>query len=64
MDAMTEGRGTMLDPVCGMTVSAEGAAAAWEYEGRAYYFCSLSCFERFKREPQRYLEMDPSKRHM
>jgi Cu+-exporting ATPase len=54
----------MLDPVCGMTVSAETAAAAWEYEGKTYYLCSISCFERFKREPQRYLEMDPADRHM
>jgi P-type Cu+ transporter len=54
----------VVDPVCNMTVSPETAAAAWEYQGQTHYFCSLSCFDRFKQEPQRYLEMDPSERHM
>ena len=30
----------MKDPVCGMTVTPETAAAAWEHEGETYYFCS------------------------
>jgi P-type Cu+ transporter len=55
---------TLTDPVCGMTVTAETAAAAWPYDGQTYYFCSVGCFERFKRDPEDYIDLDPSERHM
>jgi Cu+-exporting ATPase len=42
------------DPVCGMDVDPTSAAGTEEYEGKTYYFCSQSCLERFKAEPQRY----------
>ena len=54
----------MTDPVCGMTVDPETAAAAWEHEGTAYYFCSPGCMERFRRDPGHFLSLDPSERHM
>jgi P-type Cu+ transporter len=54
----------MTDPVCGMTVEPDTAAAAWEYRGQTHYFCSLGCFERFKAEPERFLAIDPSERGM
>jgi YHS domain-containing protein len=54
----------MTDPVCGMTVSQDTAAAAWEHGGETYYFCSVGCFERFKGEPDRFLAQDPADRHM
>jgi Cu+-exporting ATPase len=50
----------MVDPVCGMQVAAEQAAAAWEYRGQTYYFCSLGCFERFRADPVTFLEEGPS----
>ena len=31
----------MTDPVCGMTVEVETAAAAWEHDGTVYYFCTF-----------------------
>lgn len=37
-----------VDPICGMTVSPETAAAEFEFEGTHYYFCSKGCFEKFK----------------
>jgi len=43
------------DPVCGMTVAPEKAAGKVEHAGKAYYFCSKSCAERFSREPQKFL---------
>ncbi len=43
------------DPVCGMSVKSERAAATAEYEGRRYYFCSGGCKAAFEREPGRYL---------
>ncbi len=45
----------MKDPVCGMEVGPENAAGAWEHEGRTYYFCSRSCLELFKAEPERFV---------
>lgn len=54
----------MTDPVCGMTVMPETAAGAWEYGGEVYYFCSVNCLERFKRDPEDYADLDPSERHM
>ena len=44
-----------IDPVCGMTVAAGPAALAAEHEGRAYYFCSARCRQRFGADPAAYL---------
>lgn len=46
--------GQVTDPVCGMTISASGAAEHREYEGATYYFCSSSCAQRFDADPARY----------
>lgn len=54
----------MIDPVCGMTVTADTAAAAWEHDGTTYRFCSLGCFERFRADPEPFLSMDPGERSM
>ncbi len=43
------------DPVCGMMVVPEKAAAKVEHAGQTYYFCSKSCAERFSREPEKFL---------
>jgi heavy metal translocating P-type ATPase len=43
------------DPVCGMTVVPEKAAAKVEHAGEAYYFCSKHCAERFSQEPEKFL---------
>jgi P-type Cu+ transporter len=44
-----------LDPVCGMTVDPRTAAGSHVHGGRAYWFCSRSCVERFQADPGRYL---------
>lgn len=54
----------MKDPVCGMDVEPDSAAAAWEHGGTTYLFCSTGCMERFREDPQRYLSQDNSERHM
>jgi YHS domain-containing protein len=54
----------MIDPVCGMTVSPQTAAAAWEHQGEVFYFCSVGCMERFRVDPDRFLAMDPTDRGM
>lgn len=54
----------MIDPVCGMDVQPESAAAAWEHAGTTYFFCSVGCLERFRVDPERFLAADPSERRM
>lgn len=46
------------DPVCGMTVDPDGAAAEIEHEGQTWFFCSLGCSEKFRDDPDRYLSAD------
>jgi YHS domain-containing protein len=45
---------TLRDPVCGMEVEPETAAASREYRGTPYYFCSTKCRDKFDAEPARY----------
>jgi P-type Cu+ transporter len=44
----------ILDPVCGMTVVPERAAARVEHDGKEYFFCSKGCGAKFQQDPQRY----------
>ena len=46
---------TFTDPVCNMTVTAESAAATYEYEGEKYYFCAVGCRDRFAADPKKFL---------
>jgi len=45
-----------IDPICGMTVDPGSAAGSHEHKGQRYYFCGLSCLERFKADPERVLQ--------
>jgi Cu+-exporting ATPase len=45
-----------VDPVCGMRVDAQAAGHSHWYEGRRYDFCSDGCLDRFREDPNRYLE--------
>lgn len=47
----------ITDPVCGMTVDIEQAFSKIEHSGKAYYFCSESCFTRFVAEPEMYASL-------
>jgi YHS domain-containing protein len=42
------------DPVCGMRIDPDDAAATAEYEGRVYYFCSQVCHDAFVADPAAY----------
>ena len=44
------------DPVCGMMVDPATPAATFEHGGSVYHFCGLSCFVKFRDNPQRYLD--------
>ena len=48
-----------IDPICGMTVDPAAAAGSYEHIGQRYYFCGLSCLERFKADPERALARSP-----
>lgn len=42
------------DPVCGMTIDKEQAAATAEHQGQTYYFCSPGCKVEFEKNPEKY----------
>ena len=44
----------VTDPVCGMRIDSDDAAATAEYEGKTYYFCSQVCHEAFVADPASY----------
>ena len=44
----------LRDPVCGMTVAAEGPLRL-DHAGVTYVFCNPHCLERFRQNPARYL---------
>lgn len=62
---MTDGRfqedplepGARRDPVCGRSVYPATAWAEVVHAGRQYYFCSVECAERFRRDPGAYEEV-------
>ena len=45
-----------IDPVCGMEVDEETAAATYEYKARTYYFCAVGCKDKFAREPEKFVK--------
>ncbi len=45
---------TSHDPVCGMAIDPEKAAESIEHGGATWYFCSASCAEKFRADPDRY----------
>jgi xanthine dehydrogenase accessory factor len=47
----------MLDPVCGMTVTAESGGPV-TYEGADYYFCCAGCRQAFEKDPGAYLKRE------
>ncbi|MBI4294290.1 MAG: YHS domain-containing protein [Betaproteobacteria bacterium] len=44
--------GNVRDPVCGMSVNPENAAAATVRGGTTHYFCSVSCRDKFEQLPE------------
>jgi Cu+-exporting ATPase len=44
------------DPVCGMMVEPAQAAGTAVHDGKTYYFCAISCRDRFVAEPAKYLQ--------
>ena len=54
---------TAIDPVCGMSVDTATAEYRSFRDGKAYYFCSAGCKERFDREPAKYVGAGAQSEH-
>jgi len=48
-----------VDPVCGMNVVQDRAAATADHAGQTFYFCSTRCRDRFVAEPAAFLDSKP-----
>jgi YHS domain-containing protein len=51
-----------VDPVCGMDVEPDKAAATSEYKGKTYYFCAEMCKKKFDDDPGKYLSKSEPKK--
>lgn len=51
------------DPVCGMDVEEDRAAAKSIYKDKTYYFCSAHCKAEFDKEPEKYVRMAGEHEH-
>lgn len=43
------------DPICGMKIEENRAAATATYKGTTYYFCSTGCKTTFENKPEKYV---------
>jgi YHS domain-containing protein len=44
----------VVDPVCGMKVEGENPDLTVKYEGKEYRFCSKTCQDKFRTDPEQY----------
>jgi Cu+-exporting ATPase len=44
----------VTDPVCGMRIDPDDAAATVEHDGETVYFCSEACRDAFVADPDAY----------
>ena len=44
-----------VDPVCGMPVPKDAAAAVVEFGGRSYRLCSPACERKFRASPESFV---------
>ncbi len=55
-DRQSEQHAWVRDPICGMRVDEWTATLFSENQGNRYAFCSKRCLERFRIEPEKYLQ--------
>ena len=46
----------MRDYVCGAVLDEKTAKFKKKFEGETYYFCSVSCKKKFKRDPRKFVK--------
>jgi YHS domain-containing protein len=61
--SLEEANNMAKDPVCGMMVDEENAAATSRYEGKTYYFCAPRCKVAFDKDPEQYLNGEGKGEH-
>lgn len=54
--------GAFIDPVCEMSVAPETSAGKYDFRGATYYFCSAGCLNKFKQNPEIFLEEKEAKK--
>ncbi|MCU1299696.1 MAG: Lead, cadmium, zinc and mercury transporting ATPase [Acidobacteriaceae bacterium] len=60
MDKETDQAVTARDPVCGMSVDPASARFKEQYSGETYYFCCGGCAQKFKAQPEKFLDQASS----
>ena len=59
-EATSEAHAMVKDPVCGMEFERANAAAATDFHGHVFYFCSAGCKLHFLADPDRYVSAPAS----
>jgi len=54
---------TVHDPICHMDIDMNAASGRSEFNGQAYYFCSMGCKRDFDSEPQASLGREAAYDH-
>ena len=57
-EGLSSPNGPYRDPVCGMSTAEEDVFLKYNHQGKTFHFCSVSCLEKFKKEPERYTSKD------
>src|SRR3979409_138811 len=55
-DHHADGKASVRDPVCGMTVDPATSQHRFDYLGETFHFCSAGCRTKFAADPQAYLD--------
>ena len=54
--------GTVIDPVCGITVAVDAGKPTLAHKGTDYHFCSTKCHDRFEADPYFYVSGNNAKK--
>lgn len=55
-------KGSVIDPVCGMTVKLDAGKPSYDYKGEEYHFCNPKCHDKFEADPYFYLSGNNKKK--
>ena len=54
-DNVSKAATLVIDPVCGMDVNPATSKHQVDHAGKSYFFCCAGCAEKFKSNPEKYL---------
>lgn len=54
LSLLQDNSGSVIDPVCGMSIDPSRAAATTTHGGKTYHFCSVHCHRKFVANPSDY----------